>query len=60
MANTTGGILARLRWLLGRATALLLRLYAIEFAAAFLVFLVLAALALWGLFQPHPPPPTLR
>jgi hypothetical protein len=55
MANTTGGILARLRLLLGGATALLLRLYAIEFAAAFVVFLVLAALALWGLFQPHAP-----
>jgi hypothetical protein len=54
MAKTTGGILARVRLLLGRAMALLVRLYAIEFAAAFVVFLVLAALALWGLFQPHP------
>jgi hypothetical protein len=50
--------IAKVRWLASKAVTIVLRIYAIEFAAAFLVFLALAALAFWGLFQPSPRPPT--
>jgi hypothetical protein len=50
--------IARVRWLAGKAVTFVLGIYAIEWTAAFLVFLGLAGLALWGLFQPSPPPPT--
>ena len=46
------GFIPRVRRLAAKAVRLLVAIYKIEWTLAFLVFLGLAGLALWGLFQP--------
>jgi hypothetical protein len=60
VGESTTGSLARVQRWVKTAMAFVLRLYAIQLVAAFLVFLGLAGLTLWGLSQPSPPPPTLH
>jgi hypothetical protein len=48
------GFIPRVRSLAARAVRLIVALFTIEWTLAFLVFLGLAGLAVWGLFQPSP------